>query len=136
MGRAKSEQVAQQQEADMALEDKVQAAVERHVTAACAGHAQELENVRLQMQQSLDARAKVQMTVASSHHSTAQSASLAAVTCQPSSHWCDAVCRHISLLSALPSVSVQLNEIVQAVIYQCCLLLSFCLKTGLSTHTA
>ncbi|KAL3140013.1 hypothetical protein ABBQ38_004297 [Trebouxia sp. C0009 RCD-2024] len=58
MGRAKSEQVAQQQEADMALEDKVQAAVERHVTAACAGHAQELENVRLQMQQSLDARAK------------------------------------------------------------------------------
>lgn len=57
--RAKSEQVAQHQEADMALEDKVQAAVERHVAAACAGHAQELENVRLQMQQSLDARAHV-----------------------------------------------------------------------------
>ena len=43
----------------MAVEDQVQAAVERHVAAACNGHAQELENVRLQMQQSLDARAQV-----------------------------------------------------------------------------
>ena len=59
MVRAKAEQVAQQQEADMALEEQVQAAVEPHVAAACAGHAQELENVRLQMQQSLDARAEV-----------------------------------------------------------------------------
>ena len=59
MVRAKAEQVAQQEEAGMAVEDQVQAAVERHVAAACTGHAQELENTRLQMQQSLDARAQV-----------------------------------------------------------------------------
>lgn len=57
--RVKSEQVAQQQEAGMAVEDKVQAAVERHVTAACVGHAQELEAVRQQLQQTLDRRAQV-----------------------------------------------------------------------------
>lgn len=57
--RAKSEQVALQEEAGMAVEDQVQAAVERHVAAACTGHAQELENMRLQMQQALDARQQV-----------------------------------------------------------------------------
>ena len=57
--RAKAEQAAQQQEAGMAVEDKVQAAVERHVTAACAGHAQQLEAVREQLQHTLDRRAQV-----------------------------------------------------------------------------
>ena len=59
MVKAKTEQVAHQQEAGMAVEDQVQAAVERHVAAACTGHTQELENMRLQMEQSLDARAQV-----------------------------------------------------------------------------
>ena len=43
----------------MAVEDKVQAAVQRQVAAACSGHAQEVENMRLQMQQALDRRAQV-----------------------------------------------------------------------------
>lgn len=43
----------------MAVEDKVQAAVERHLTAACAGHAQELEAVREQLQHTLDRRDQV-----------------------------------------------------------------------------
>jgi len=57
--RAQSEQIGQQQEAGMAIEDRVQAAVDQHVTAACAGHAQELEAVRQQLQQTLDRRAQV-----------------------------------------------------------------------------
>ena len=61
MDRAKTEQVDQQQQTGMAVEDQVQAAVERHVAAACTGHAQELDNMRLQMQQSLDARAQVSL---------------------------------------------------------------------------
>lgn len=59
MVRAQTEEVALHEEASMAVEDQVQAAVERHVAAACTGHAQQLENMRLQMQQSLDARAEV-----------------------------------------------------------------------------
>lgn len=51
----------------MAVEDQVQAAVERHVAAACTGHAQELENMRLQMQQSLDARAQVSLQLTPLH---------------------------------------------------------------------
>ncbi len=43
----------------MAIVDRVQAAVDQHVTAACAGHAQELEAVRQQLQQTLDRRAQV-----------------------------------------------------------------------------
>ena len=43
----------------MAIVDRVQAAVDQHVTAACAGHGQELEAVRQQLQQTLDRRAQV-----------------------------------------------------------------------------
>ncbi|KAL0020769.1 hypothetical protein WJX77_011905 [Trebouxia sp. C0004] len=67
MLRAKSEQIGQQQEASMAIEDKVQAAVDQHVTAACAGHAQELEAVRQQLQQILDRRAQEAEASSSAH---------------------------------------------------------------------
>ena len=45
--------------AAMALEDKIQAAVERQVAAVSAGHAQELQNVQEQLQQTLDRRTQV-----------------------------------------------------------------------------
>ena len=57
--RVKAEVAAGQQEAGMAVEDKVQAALERHLAAASAGHAQELHNAQQQLQQSLDKRAQV-----------------------------------------------------------------------------
>lgn len=45
--------------AEMALEDKIQAAVERQVAAVSAGHAKELQNVQEQLQQTLDRRTQV-----------------------------------------------------------------------------
>lgn len=45
--------------AAMALEDRIQAAVERQVAAVSAGHAQELQNVQEQLQQTLDRRTQV-----------------------------------------------------------------------------
>lgn len=45
--------------AAMALEDKIQAAVERQVAAVSAGHAQELQNVQDQLQQTLERRTQV-----------------------------------------------------------------------------
>ena len=47
----------------MALEDKIQAAVDRAVEAVCAGHQEELLNVRQQLQQTLDRRTQVQTFV-------------------------------------------------------------------------
>ena len=57
--RARTEQVLQQQEAAMAIQDRVQAAVDQHVAAATAAHAEELAAVQQQMQQTLDRRAQV-----------------------------------------------------------------------------
>ena len=57
--RARTEQVSQQQEAAMAIQDRVQAAVDQHVAAATAAHAEELAAVQQQMQQTLDRRAQV-----------------------------------------------------------------------------
>lgn len=76
MVRAQTEEVALHEEASMAVQDQVQAAVERHVAAACTGHAQQLENMGLQMQQSLDARAEVMPD-----HISAQASSIRSNIC-------------------------------------------------------
>ena len=43
----------------MAVEDRIQAAVEQQVASACAGHSQELDAVCQQLQQTLDRRMQV-----------------------------------------------------------------------------
>lgn len=54
----------------MALEDKIQAAVDRAVEAVCAGHEEELLNVRQQLQQTLDRRTQVPLPLLSFQPST------------------------------------------------------------------
>ena len=51
--------MSQQQEAAMAIQDRVQAAVDQHLAAASAAHAQELAAVQQQVQQTLDRRGQV-----------------------------------------------------------------------------
>lgn len=76
--------------AEMALEDKIQAAVDRQVAAVLVGHAQELQNVQEQLQQTLDRRTQVclltdavweHMCCCSSRHAQASPVNLCTVIC-------------------------------------------------------